>query len=300
MQTLVNIINRIQNYSTESEPSFPDAITTDFDLLDRVLSGGFSKASLNIIACPETVGKSAFLVSLMLNMMKKNVAVGLISLNMSEEELLERMLSNLTEIDLWEIKRGRLEEYKRNRLSDLSRLKVFDKLEITAPGYITIDGIINTCIQWVLGKKVQIIVIDYLQLISIENTHNKKLRIFNICQTLKKLSVDLNVPIILAVEIHKVKNSYSYLEDLRRIGAIVPFADVILYLNNETEYNFSDTKISEKIYEKYLRICKNRNGSLDTIKLRSLLHIQYFENSGPNCRQFYQTCYCNKGSQQSH
>lgn len=277
MQSLVNIINRIQNISNQSENIHPGTIKTDFNLLDRLLNGGFANHSLNVIACPGKVGKNALIISLMLNMMKRDVQVGMISLNMSEEEWLERMLSNSNEIWFEKIKRGKLEEHERTKITDLSKLKVFDNLEINAPGYTTLSNLVNTCTQWVIEKNVKIIFIDYLQLISIENIPNKKLRIFTISQTLKRLCVELNVPIIITVPIQPTKNVYSYLEDLNSIGPIEPFADVILYLNNRPADNFPNIKTQNKSDEIFLRICKNKTGALDTIKLRSLLHIQLVE-----------------------
>ena len=75
---------------------------------------------------------------------------------LGEEEWFERMISNLTEIWLEKIKRGRLEEHERIKISDLSRLKVFNKLEIIAPGYMTMDNVETICTEWVVKKDVRL------------------------------------------------------------------------------------------------------------------------------------------------
>ncbi|HEX7457693.1 MAG TPA: DnaB-like helicase C-terminal domain-containing protein, partial [Ginsengibacter sp.] len=112
-----------------------------------------------------------------------------------------------------------------------------------------------------------------LQLISIEGIHENDLKIFTLCKALKKLSIDLNIPIIVTVPISLGKR-ISDLKDLRKTGAIEPFADVIMFLNRNV-YNH-DPENEKGKQEIILSIPKNNTGQSDSMKLRGALHVQKF------------------------
>ena len=134
-----------------------------------------------------------------------------------------------------------------------------------------LQELIDTCSRWVVEKNARIVFIDYLQLIAIENMHDKDLKIFTICKALKKLSTELDIPIILTVPIKPGKGP-SNLKDLRKIGAIEPFADVIMFLDRLVRNPNSENERSrEKIL---LSVQKNNTGQLDKLKLRAVLDVQ--------------------------
>jgi replicative DNA helicase len=274
MQALLNIINRFQGIRGGNENS--TAIKSGHEILDRILGGGFSKG-LYVIAGKESIGKTAFIISLISNIIYKrmdSLSVGIISLDLSEQLWIERLLSCLSEVWLEKIARGRLEEHELKRIYHFAQSKEFNKIEIAAPGYMTIHELVDTCNRWVSWQDVQIIFIDYLQLISIENTGNRELKIFTISKVLKKLSIDLNVPVIVTVPLEPGKKSVSNLKELRKIGAIEVFADVIMFLNRSVDNNTQENEKNKQ--EIHIRISKNNSGALDTIRLRALLHIQKF------------------------
>src|SRR5690242_21255417 len=141
------------------------------------------------------------------------------------------------------------------------------------------------------ASNIGMIIIDYLQLMSGtgENRNsNREQEISNISRSLKGLAKELSIPIIAlsqlsrAVETRKEGNKMPQLSDLRESGAIEQDADMVMFLYRPEYYDINANEMGESNRgETHVRIAKHRNGSLETIKLRALLHIQKFiEDSG--------------------
>ena len=130
------------------------------------------------------------------------------------------------------------------------------------------------------------IIIDYLQLMSGSSDNknsNREQEISNISRNLKGLAKELNVPIIalsqLSREVEKRKegNRIPQLSDLRESGAIEQDADMVMFLYRPDYYDINSNEMGESTKgETFVRIAKHRNGTLDTVKLKGLLHIQKF------------------------
>jgi replicative DNA helicase len=138
--------------------------------------------------------------------------------------------------------------------------------------------------------KVGLIIIDYLQLMSgtSDRGANREQEISNISRNLKALAKELNIPIIAlsqlsrAVETRK-ESKMPQLSDLRESGAIEQDADMVMFIYRPEYYeNFSNEQGESTRGETHIKIAKHRNGALDTIKLRALLHIQKFEEWDDN------------------
>ncbi len=149
---------------------------------------------------------------------------------------------------------------------------MLDKLKLWANGNLTIDELISTCTGWVSNGDVQIIFIDYLQLISLPGINDQELKIFELSKALKGMAKGLDVPVIIEVEV-KLKKGISSLKHLRKVGAVENFADVIMFLNKRLKNSIEDTCNEE---ERFISIEKNNHGNLDNLKLWSLLHVQKF------------------------
>ncbi len=201
--------------------------------------------------------------------------MGIITLNISEERFIARVLSNVSRVLLESILRGKLQEEDRQKLKYAINVDDFNRIELAAPGYMNIDELITICNTWVSEKNVQIIFIDYLHLISVNGMHDNDLKIFTISKALKKLSIDLHIPIIITVPITSNK-SFTDLKDLRKIGAIETFADVIIFINSQV-HNIDNTEKYNR--EIILSIQKNNTGLLDNMKVRAALHVQKFVQS---------------------
>ncbi|HEX5155281.1 MAG TPA: replicative DNA helicase [Parafilimonas sp.] len=292
---LAKAINRIDELRTKKEDI--SGVPSGFPSLDRV-TYGWQPTDLIILAARPSVGKTALALNLArnaaLNPIKKT-AVGLFSLEMSASQLVQRILSAESEIALEKIARGKLEEYEYQQL----HTKGIKKLE-QAPIFIDDTAALNIfefrakARRLVNKHNVGLIIIDYLQLMSGTGDRgaNREQEISNISRNLKALAKDLNIPIIAlsqlsrAVETRK-ESKMPQLSDLRESGAIEQDADMVMFIYRPDYYeNYTNENGESTRGETHIKIAKHRNGSLENIKLRALLHIQKFEewdgDSGPD------------------
>jgi len=282
---LVKTINRIEDLRTKDEDI--TGVASGFKTLDRV-TNGWQSTDLIVLAARPSVGKTAFALNLARHAAlhpTKPTPVGFFSLEMSAGQLVQRILSAESEITLEKISRGKLEDYEMKQLYT----KGIDKLS-KAPIFIDDSAALNIfelrakCRRLVNKHHVGLIIIDYLQLMSGSNDRNgnREQEISRISRDLKGLAKELQVPIIAlsqlsrAVETRK-ESKMPQLSDLRESGAIEQDADMVMFLYRPEYYEITANEFGESNKgETHVRIAKHRNGSLETIKLRALLHIQKF------------------------
>jgi replicative DNA helicase len=205
---------------------------------------------------------------------------------MSSSQLVQRILSAESEIWLEKIARGKLEEHEMKQLYK----RGIDRLS-KAPIYIDDSAALNIfelrakCRRLKNKHNVGIIIIDYLQLMSgsADRNSNREQEISKISRDLKGLAKELQVPIIalsqLSREVEKRKegNKMPQLSDLRESGAIEQDADMVMFLYRPEYYDVNTDEHGESNKgETHVKIAKHRNGSLETVKLKALLHIQKF------------------------
>src|SRR4051812_34587291 len=283
---LAQAINRIDELRTKTDDI--SGVPSGFPSLDRV-TFGWQKTDLIILAARPAVGKTAFALNLARNAAlnaSKPTPVAVFSLEMSAAQLVQRILSAESEIMMEKISRGKLEDYEYQQL----HAKGIKRLE-QAPIYIDDTAALNIfefrakARRLVHKHKVGIIIIDYLQLMSgsSDRNGNREQEISTISRKLKALSKELNVPILAlsqlsrAVETRK-ESKMPQLSDLRESGAIEQDADMVMFIYRPEYYEQMANENGESTRgETHIRIAKHRNGSLETIKLRALLHIQRFE-----------------------
>ena len=286
---LVKTIQRIEDLRMRQDEI--SGVPTGFPLLDK-LTYGWQPTDLIILAARPSVGKTAFALNLARNAAlhpTKPTAVGFFSLEMSAGQLVQRILSAESEIWLEKIARGRLEEHEMKQLYK----KGIERLA-SAPIHIDDTAALNIfelrakCRRLKNKHNVGLIIIDYLQLMSgtSENRNtNREQEISRISRDLKGLAKELNIPIIalsqLSREVEKrgakEGQKIPQLSDLRESGAIEQDADMVMFLYRPEYYDITANEMGESNKgETHVRIAKHRNGQLDTIKLKALLHIQKF------------------------
>ncbi len=245
---------------------------------------GFQKGDLMILAARPSVGKSTFAINLAIQVSKLNNAhVALFSLEMSIEQLLMRMYSYQAEIELSNIRSGKLSSEDMLLLGlakqDLSKLHIYFDEDSSS----NISDIRTKCRQLKNEGKLDFVIIDYLQLITAVNSRgNRQEEVSMISRSLKTLARELEVPILalsqLSRSIEGRENKIPQLADLRESGSIEQDADLVLFLfrradvedENETssEDNQQQTprkKNEEVIQEIVLSVAKNRQGPLSYI-----------------------------------
>src|SRR6185295_11072480 len=284
---LVKTIQRIEDLRHKNEDV--SGVPSGYPLLDRI-TYGWQNTDLIILAARPSVGKTAFALNLARNAAlhpTKSTPIAFFSLEMSASQLVQRILSAESEIWLEKISRGKLEEHEMKQLyaKGIQRLA-------QAPIFIDDSAALNIfelrakCRRLKNKHNVGLIIIDYLQLMSGTsngNGSNREQEISSISRNLKGLAKELQVPIIAlsqlsrAVESRKEGNKMPQLSDLRESGAIEQDADMVMFLYRPEYYDINQNEMGESNKgETHVRIAKHRNGSLDTIKLRALLHIQKF------------------------
>jgi replicative DNA helicase len=284
---LVKTVQRIEDMRHRNEDI--TGVPSGFSMLDRV-TYGWQNSDLIILAARPAVGKTAFALNLARNAAlhpSKPTPVAVFSLEMSAGQLVQRILSAESEIWLEKISRGKLEEHEMKQLyaKGIQRLA-------QAPIFIDDTAALNIfelrakCRRLKNKHNIGFIIIDYLQLMSGssegKNT-NREQEISQISRTLKQLAKELQVPIIAlsqlsrAVETRKEGNKMPQLSDLRESGAIEQDADMVMFIYRPEYYDITANELGESNKgETHIRIAKHRNGSLETVKLRALLHIQKF------------------------
>lgn len=265
-----------QTYEKISDLHDPDAkekyrgIPTGFKALDNILSG-LQPSDLVVLAARPSMGKTALALNMGENIAKRGKTVGLISLEMSKEQLVERMFCSLLSVDSWKMRTGKLSD------DDFSKIGgVMDELNSMK---IYIDDSVGNSISELKAKArrlkmehgLDVLVIDYLQLMSGGKSgsyqSNRVQEISEISRSLKELARDLNIPIVAlsqlsrAVELRPSK--IPQLSDLRESGAIEQDADVVLMLYREDYYE-EDTD-RKGITDVFVR--KHRNGPVGHVEL---------------------------------
>lgn len=285
---LVKTVQRIEDMRHRNEDI--TGVPTGFSSLDRV-TYGWQNTDLIILAARPSVGKTAFALNLARNAClhaTKATPIAFFSLEMSAGQLVQRILSAESEIWLEKIARGKLEEHEMKQLY----AKGIQKLA-KAPMFIDDTAALNIfelrakCRRLKNKHNIGMIIIDYLQLMSGSNDRNsnREQEISKISRDLKGLAKELQVPIIalsqLSREVEKRGakdgNKIPQLSDLRESGAIEQDADMVMFLYRPEYYDITANEFGESNKgETHVRIAKHRNGTLETVKLRALLHIQKF------------------------
>lgn len=287
---LVKTIQRIEDLRHKNEDV--SGVPSGFQSLDRV-TYGWQDTDLIILAARPAVGKTAFALNLARNAAMhpgKPTPVALFSLEMSAGQLVQRILAAESEIWLEKIARGKLEEHEMKQLyaRGIQRLSQAPLFIDDTPA-LNIFELRAKCRRLKNKHNIGLIIIDYLQLMSGtgENRNsNREQEISNISRNLKALAKELNVPIIAISQLSRAVETRAagkegmkmpQLSDLRESGAIEQDADMVMFLYRPEYYDITSNEMGESNRgETIVRIAKHRNGSLETIKLRALLHIQKF------------------------
>ena len=290
---IMQTIKRIDDMRNRQEDI--TGVPSGFTHLDKV-TYGWQNSDLIILAARPAVGKTAFALNLARNAAlhpTKPTPVALFSLEMSSGQLVQRILSAESEIWLEKISRGRMEEHEMQQLykkgiQRLSKAPIF--IDDTAA--LNIFELRAKCRRLKSKHNIGIIIIDYLQLMTGgggDRNSNREQEISQISRNLKGLAKELQVPIIALsqlsrdVEKRKDGNKIPQLSDLRESGAIEQDADMVMFLYRPEYYDITSNEFGESNKgETHVRIAKHRNGTLENIKLRALLHIQKFVDMEDN------------------
>ena len=253
--------------------------TQFYDFDDK--TAGLHGSELILVAARPAMGKTAFALNIATNAaLRANVPVAIFSLEMSKDQLVNRMLCSEAMVDSNKVRTGKLDEEDWTKLAEaigpLSEAGVY--IDDT-PG-ISVMEIRTKCRKLKMEKNIGLVVIDYLQLISGSNKRNgsREQEISEISRSLKVLAKELNVPVIalsqLSRAVEQRDDHRPMLSDLRESGAIEQDADIVMFLYRDDYYNkeSAEKDIAEVI------IAKQRGGSTGTVKLYWMGNYTKFVN----------------------
>ena len=260
-----------------TEKSDVTGITTGFTDLNKKING-LQRTDLILLAARPAMGKTAFSLNLVQNAaLKGDASVAVFSLEMSKEQLVQRMLSAQSNVELSKIKTGTLGESDWPRIIDamavLSEANIF--IDDT-PG-IKISEIRSKCRRLKIEKGLDLILIDYLQLMEGEGKNeNRQQEIAKISRSLKILAKELDCPVIALSQLSRSpelrKDHRPILSDLRESGSIEQDADIVMFLYRD-EYYHDD---SEKKNIGEVIVAKNRHGETGSVELVWFGQVQKF------------------------
>lgn len=276
-QIVMNAMDKIET-AAKNKGSVTGIPTGFIDLDYR--TAGMQPSDLILVAARPSMGKTAFELNLAHYMaFKKNLTVALFSLEMSKEQLVNRMFSVESNVDAQKLRTGQLNDEEWERLIESAGVIGKSKLIIDDTPGISIAELRSKCRKYKLEHDLSIIMIDYLQLMSGSGrTESRQQEISDISRSLKALARELSVPVIalsqLSRAVEQRPDHRPMLSDLRESGAIEQDADVVMFLYRDDYYNHDspDKGISEVI------IAKQRNGPIGTVKLAWLPQYTKFAN----------------------
>lgn len=248
-------------------------LATGFIEFDK-LTAGLQPNQFIIIAARPAMGKTAFMLNLATNAaMNSDKAVAIFNLEMSAEQLTNRVLQSLGQINGSKMRTGRLEHNDWKRLNEaISKLSGVNLFIDDTPG-ITIGEIRSKCRRLYNSEKgLGLVLIDYLQLIagSAKTAGNRQQEVSEISRSLKMMALELGVPVIAAAQLSRAvearEDKRPIMSDLRESGSIEQDADIVSFLYRDDYYNREARRDDNASISEFI-IGKNRSGPTTTIEL---------------------------------
>ncbi len=253
-------------------------ISTGFSGLDNILAG-FQKSDLIILAARPSMGKTALALDIARNVAKKGKAVGIFSLEMSSQQLVDRLLVAEAKVDSWKLRTGRL-----SRDEDFAKISMALDTLSQSPIFIDDEPSKNIMQMRAMARRLQsehaeqgglgLLIVDYLQLIMPrQRIENIVQQMTEISRALKALAKELDVPVLALSQLSRAVESRHdkrpKLHDLRDSGSIEQDADVVMFIYREDRYKNPDENrdVNIALSEAEILIEKHRNGPIGKVKL---------------------------------
>ena len=284
-QVVMNAMDKIE-IAAKNKGSVT-GIPTGFTDLDY-RTAGMQPSDLVLIAARPSMGKTAFVLNIAQHVaFKQNLPVAIFSLEMSKEQLVNRMFSLESSVDAQKLRTGQLNDQEWERLIESAGVIGRSNLMIDDTPGISISELRSKCRKFKLEKGLSMIIIDYLQLMSGSGrSDSRQQEISDISRALKAVARELSVPVLalsqLSRAVEQRPDHRPMLSDLRESGAIEQDADVVMFIYRDDYYNHDSEKkgVSEII------IAKQRNGPIGTVELAWLPEFTKFANLERTKKEF--------------
>ena len=278
-QVVLNALERIEKASKNK--GTVTGIPTGFIDLDYKLSG-LQPSDLVLIAARPSMGKTAFVLNIAQYIaFKKDKSVAIFSLEMSKEQLVNRLFSLESQVDAQALRTGNMKDSDWEKLIEGAGIIGKSRLIIDDTPGISISELRSKCRIYKLEHGLDVIIIDYLQLMTGgvgRSQESRQQEVSEISRSLKGLARELNVPVVTLSQLSRAVESRPdkrpMLSDLRESGAIEQDADVVMFIYRDEYYN----KDSEFKKQAEIIIAKQRNGPVGTVNLAWLGEYTKFAN----------------------
>ncbi len=278
-QVVLNALERIEKASKNK--GTVTGIPTGFIDLDYKLSG-LQPSDLVLIAARPSMGKTAFVLNIAQYIaFKKDKSVAIFSLEMSKEQLVNRLFSLESQVDAQALRTGNMKDSDWEKLIEGAGIIGKSRLIIDDTPGISISELRSKCRKYKLEHGLDVIIIDYLQLMTGgvgRSQESRQQEVSEISRSLKGLARELNVPVVTLSQLSRAVESRQdkrpMLSDLRESGAIEQDADVVMFIYRDEYYN----KDSEFKKQAEIIIAKQRNGPVGTVNLAWLGEYTKFAN----------------------
>lgn len=281
-QVVMNAMDKIEKAS-KSDGNVTGIATGFIDLDFR--TAGMQPSDLILVAARPSMGKTAFVLNIAQHVaFKLNQTVAIFSLEMSKEQLVNRLLSLESRVDSQHLRTGNLSDAEWEKLIESAGVIGQSNLIIDDTPGISISELRSKCRKYKLEHDLKLIIIDYLQLMSGSGrgSDSRQQEISDISRSLKALARELNVPVValsqLSRAVEQRPDHRPMLSDLRESGAIEQDADVVMFIYRDDYYN----KDTEKKGIAEIIIAKQRNGPIGTVELVWLPDYTKFANLKKN------------------
>lgn len=281
-QVVMNAMDKIEKAS-KSDGNVTGIATGFIDLDFR--TAGMQPSDLILVAARPSMGKTAFVLNIAQHVaFKLNQTVAIFSLEMSKEQLVNRLFSLESRVDSQHLRTGNLSDAEWEKLIEGAGVIGQSNLIIDDTPGISISELRSKCRKYKLEHDLKLIIIDYLQLMSGSGrgSDSRQQEISDISRSLKALARELNVPVValsqLSRAVEQRPDHRPMLSDLRESGAIEQDADVVMFIYRDDYYN----KDTEKKGIAEIIIAKQRNGPIGTVELVWLPDYTKFANLKKN------------------
>ena len=265
-------------------------VETGIDLLDKYTNGGFQKSDYIIVAARPSVGKTAFAVSLIRNMIKKNKSVAFFSLEMPSTQIITRLLSCTSRVELSKLFTGNLTEREVSHINSAADKIFQSELYLVDEPNMKLSDLRSRARMLVREKKIEIIFIDYIGLIEsgLDIRTPRHEQVGYISKALKQLARELNIPVVVLCQVRRdTADQEPQLNNLRDSGSIEQDADLVMFIHRKTNLTDlsdedkaklqTDSSGQQRVQYSKLLVAKNRNGKTGTIYVGYIGDITSFE-----------------------
>lgn len=280
-----DLVEKVEDKFSKIKEGTLTGIPSSLSIINKAF-GGWQNSDLTIIAGRPGMGKSALMVQQIIDITRQGMSVGVFSLEMSAEQITSRIITNYTSIPNSSVLRKGLSIIEWRQYNHLKEKLIDLKIHIDDTPSISIQNLRIKAKMMKMRYDISIIMVDYLQLVTYENSHNREQEVSKISRNLKAIAKELDIPVIalaqLSRNVEQRTDKRPLLSDLRDSGAIEQDADEVLFLYRpeyygieqwNEDYNNDSTENQAEII-----IAKNRHGGTLSERVKVDLAISSFSD----------------------